>query len=499
MVYHPSSSRADSPIGWTLAVCLFFAALFSRASAYCCPGVSYFFENLVIYNPAMSGSSFLQNVDNSSPMISYTIGIVNVVPNDSDNLFSSGILLDFDISCNTSTTYFTVLNALHPPIPTAIIATSVVALIRRGGTCTWSTKLANAISTGSSLNLQVVAAVIYDNETNVIGTAGINVTAYTDDDISDGVSSSAPGYAPTIFVPNVYGVKLQSLVGHLKSSVIMGVREFVMLQIANVQDQLTTQQEAVFSFPKGWALWVIIFGTVALTGFIWYRWRRIRAYLLAHPPVVGQPVLILLRQLRGTPPIPLEVLETFPVVRFEPGACKNTECAICLEELGGDDTRNKAREIRVLPCQHGFCKDCVGEWLLNNTALCPICKYNCFPSELRDTGNSESSENIAVAESGSPAVGRPGVPAHVVVDVADGNAAQNDEITLDTRVEDVSKLEVAERDGEDSEVSVEVARSEAGTQVQGASGEVEEPKARTAENVDSGAVSGVSEQSDAQS
>lgn len=147
--------------------------------------------------------------------------------------------------------------------------------------------------------------------------------------------------------------------------------------------------------------------------------------------MVGQPVLILLQQLRETPPIPVEALETFPVAQFEPGACRNTECAICLEELGGSDG-NKAREIRVLPCQHGFCKDCVGQWLLN-TALCPICKYNCFPSELRGAGNSGSSENIAVAESGRPTAGEPGVLTHVVVDVTNGNAAQDDEIALDTR------------------------------------------------------------------
>lgn len=112
-----------------------------------------------------------------------------------------------------------------------------------------------------------MAAVIYNNETTNIGIAGINVTAYTDDDISDGVSSSAPGYVPTIFVPNLYGTNLQLLMSHLSNPVeTTGVREFVRLQIFNVQDHLTTQQEAAFDFPKGWAVWVIIFGSLLLVG-----------------------------------------------------------------------------------------------------------------------------------------------------------------------------------------------------------------------------------------
>lgn len=68
----------------------------------------------------------------------------------------------------------------------------------------------------------------------------------------------------------------------------------------------------------------------------------------------------------------------------------------------------------------------------------------------------------------------------------------------------MTKLEVVERD-EDGEASVEVARSEAGTQEQSASGEVEEveveeePKTRTVEDGDARVVPAVLEQSDAQS
>mmetsp|Transcript_6183 Transcript_6183/g.9029 ORF Transcript_6183/g.9029 Transcript_6183/m.9029 type:complete len:437 (+) Transcript_6183:64-1374(+) len=47
----------------------------------------------------------------------------------------------------------------------------------------------------------------------------------------------------------------------------------------------------------------------------------------------------------------------------------NRACAICLSNFEKGDTR------KLLPCFHGFHKDCIDQWLGRN-AICPVCKYD---------------------------------------------------------------------------------------------------------------------------
>lgn len=46
------------------------------------------------------------------------------------------------------------------------------------------------------------------------------------------------------------------------------------------------------------------------------------------------------------------------------------ECAICLSKLQCEQR---------LDCQHGFCSDCIGRWLLVNN-VCPICIQQVGPT-----------------------------------------------------------------------------------------------------------------------
>ncbi|PVV02553.1 hypothetical protein BB560_002989 [Smittium megazygosporum] len=45
-------------------------------------------------------------------------------------------------------------------------------------------------------------------------------------------------------------------------------------------------------------------------------------------------------------------------------------CAMCIDDFVKGD------QIRILPCTHGFHKNCIDEWLLNQSALCPMCKFD---------------------------------------------------------------------------------------------------------------------------
>ena len=47
---------------------------------------------------------------------------------------------------------------------------------------------------------------------------------------------------------------------------------------------------------------------------------------------------------------------------------KEKDCNICLEQF------NTNNELKVLPCNHFFHKDCIKEWLCNEKVNCPICR-----------------------------------------------------------------------------------------------------------------------------
>ncbi|KAG0282771.1 hypothetical protein BGZ96_000138 [Linnemannia gamsii] len=51
-----------------------------------------------------------------------------------------------------------------------------------------------------------------------------------------------------------------------------------------------------------------------------------------------------------------------------------TMCSICLADY------EVGEQVRTLPCYHQYHQGCIDPWLLNVTALCPICKRDLFPS-----------------------------------------------------------------------------------------------------------------------
>ncbi|KAL1921680.1 uncharacterized protein VTP21DRAFT_10322 [Calcarisporiella thermophila] len=61
------------------------------------------------------------------------------------------------------------------------------------------------------------------------------------------------------------------------------------------------------------------------------------------------------------------------VASIDRGSLWNDACSICLNEFGANTL------IRLLPCRHGFHSECVDSWLLEEDALCPVCKQECHP------------------------------------------------------------------------------------------------------------------------
>jgi hypothetical protein len=56
-------------------------------------------------------------------------------------------------------------------------------------------------------------------------------------------------------------------------------------------------------------------------------------------------------------PLPVDILNTYPIEKYSPSIVKNGSCAICL-----DDFTPEREDIRVLPCGHGFCTGCIGKF-----------------------------------------------------------------------------------------------------------------------------------------
>jgi hypothetical protein len=79
-------------------------------------------------------------------------------------------------------------------------------------------------------------------------------------------------------------------------------------------------------------------------------------------------------------------------------------CSICLDEYEAGD------KLRVLPCRHAFHSRCVGKWLSERSAVCPLCKEDLYVEE-----DAEENEATAVA---------PDEPVVVVVPAANNNSLE---------------------------------------------------------------------------
>ena len=65
-----------------------------------------------------------------------------------------------------------------------------------------------------------------------------------------------------------------------------------------------------------------------------------------------------------------------PKQRYRKALVKHgTQCSVCLSSL----TTN--RRVRVLPCGHIFCAQCIDQWACTEHACCPVCRAELSPPD----------------------------------------------------------------------------------------------------------------------
>jgi hypothetical protein len=328
------------------------------------------------------------------------------------------LLFDFSYSCESTNTSFESLQEdnLDNLQYVSIQNLPRIALIQRGY-CNWSEKIRVASNISAAHNLNMSAIILFDNDTHgqqidvsvqpagkVSGTPSYasqlpverNVSAMQDNDI-DGTIADTP---PVFFVPNSYGKTLQSMITNATAP---NAKQFWQITVLLSASWVNKDDNDGLAVSRGYLSYIIALAAIFLialfAGVIFLRWwrvRQLREQMEYEAQVAAHAYNMQLRN-RQAKPLPVDMVNALPITKYKADVIKNANCAICLEDYEED-----VNEVRVLGCGHGFCVLCIDPWLTQKSTICPICKWDCLPPELRE----ESSEDCASSSS---------TPDHVVV------------------------------------------------------------------------------------
>ncbi|XP_022223027.1 E3 ubiquitin-protein ligase RNF13 [Drosophila obscura] len=204
-------------------------------------------------------------------------------------------------------------------------AAKFVALISRGGDCTFERKVRMA------QNASYSAVIVYNNE---------------GDDLEQMSADNRSGInIPSVFVGHTAG---KALATYFTPEVVLIINDELPFNI-------NTQLILPFSILIGLCFLIMVI-------YMIYKCIREQRRLRRHR-------------------LPKSLLKKLPVLRYKKNNTNNKydTCVICLDEFVEDD------KLRVLPCSHPYHTHCIDPWLTENRRVCPICKRKVFTKDLHRT------------------------------------------------------------------------------------------------------------------
>ncbi|KAI7863069.1 hypothetical protein BDF14DRAFT_1847529 [Spinellus fusiger] len=298
-----------------------------------------------------------------------------------------------------------------------------IGLIRRGGGCSsWSEKINTVQALSQAYRLRVSAVILYDNtsynDTLIVSESTTNksfpiwnssvlppernISFMPENDVDLQTT-----FVAVYFVPFVYGSQLLEKIKqtftivnnqqqHLQLTMFLRETSFSPEEGAGdtnsrtnyPSDNDTTQDDvwSLFSGDRKYVAYLVVSIAVIVIGVFFIKCSlSIRSRYAARGIVdtySRQPVqqtiylsptgnlIVYKKKLKK------ESLDRVcPVQVFSENNDKanldTSTCCICIEDFTQD------RKLRVLPCSHAFCVDCIDGWLLVRSIYCPICKFDC--------------------------------------------------------------------------------------------------------------------------
>ncbi|GAA5811794.1 hypothetical protein MFLAVUS_005237 [Mucor flavus] len=319
------------------------------------------------------------------------------------------IVFNFGESCRSSNTTIDTLRQLsyNSIESTSIIYAEKIALVKRGS-CNWSEKMAVVNDLTRAHYLNVTAVFIYDNDTHGgaisiektlttgTGRAGPatystdlpparNILSMPDNDLLTIPSSSS---ITVFFIPLIYGESFIQKINVSYNPSNPDIRNFTLLTPYFEERSWPPYNESFFSGSRGYLSYIIALAAVFLIGVIFLRWWKIRRMRADYPNgfngFTTADGFNLQPRVNRLDPLPVDIVNSLPIDKYQEDLVKNENCAICLEDFvpGKND-------IRILPCGHGFCVLCIDPWLTQKSTTCPICKWDCLPMDLRRERNEQ--------------------------------------------------------------------------------------------------------------
>ncbi|KAI9473884.1 MAG: hypothetical protein EXX96DRAFT_465363, partial [Benjaminiella poitrasii] len=251
--------------------------------------------------------------------------------------------------------------------------------------------------------ISITAVFIYDNNTYgnnitvnrtpVTGSGSLGPPAYPTPlpadrsvlNMSDNdLEFSSPSTTTVYFIPFIYGNAFVERIKQSYNASNPDVRHYWLL--TPYLEEVTwgySGADNFFATGRGYLSYIIALAAIFLIGVIFFRWWRIRRMRAEYPNGMNglndSNGFHMQQRTNQADPLPVDIVNSLPINKYSPDLIKNVNCAICLEDFvpGKND-------IRILPCGHGFCVLCIDPWLTQKSTMCPICKWDCLPTDIRN-------------------------------------------------------------------------------------------------------------------